>query len=418
MDSFLSRFRNALVLVGLLVVQAIGLAVQIRRPVESGAADSRNVTLARSWVVGLVSPVERLVHFAGHIVRFGWSNYIDLRNVRQQDVALEQQMAQLRLRQAALAEDALQGQRLQALLAFQEHYVASTVAAQVVGTSGSDLSRVLYLDKGAADGLRADMPVITPDGIVGKIRDIFPATAPHTAQVLLINDQTSGAGVILANTRIRAIVRGSTAGQVLITNLTQDDRIKPGEPVLTSGGDQIFPRGLPVGTVQSIVPDPTHQPYTILRVKPAANLFQLEEVLVITGTEPKLPAGVQAELATAAASTAAARAAAEKAVAEAAAARLAAEQQKQEEARSAAEIVADRLPSLTPPAADPSATAKPKATPGTPDAKEPGGAVPRPLPTLHSDRYSPGATPPASSLTPGGAAPPQPAPPPQTNPEP
>ena len=406
MDPFLFRFRNALVLVGLLLLQAIGLAVQIRRPVETGAPDGTNVTLARSWVVGVVSPIERVVHFAGHTVRFGWSDYLDLRGVRAKDAALERELAQMRLRQAALAEDALQGQRLQALLAFQDQYVSSTVAAQVVGTSGSDLSRVLYLDKGAADGLRPDMPVITPDGIVGKIRDVFPMTAPHVAQVLLINDQTSGAGVILANTRIRAIVHGSTGGQVMITNLTPDERIKPGELLLTSGGDQVFPRGLPVGTVVSIAVDPVHQPYTAIRVKPAANLFQLEEVLVITGTAPKLPPGAQAELVADAATTGKVRAAAERAAAAAAAVRKAADQQKEEEARSAADIVADRLPSLAPVTdARPASAA---------EAKEPGGAVPRPLPTVHTDRYSPGTTPPAASLTPGGARAASPPAPPKT----
>ncbi len=105
------------------------------------------------------------------------------------------QIARLRLEHAALAEDAIQGHRLQALLDFQQHYVATTVAAQVIGTSGSELSRVvIYIDKGAKDGLKPDQAVITPDGIVGKLRDVFP----HTSQVLLINDQTSGAGVLLA----------------------------------------------------------------------------------------------------------------------------------------------------------------------------------------------------------------------------
>ena len=95
------------------------------------------------------------------------------------------------------------------ILDFQQHYVASTVAAQVIGTSGSDLSRVLYIDKGSKNGLKPDQAVITPDGIIGKLRDVFP----HTSQVLLINDQTSGAGVVLATTRLRAILRGSSAAR-------------------------------------------------------------------------------------------------------------------------------------------------------------------------------------------------------------
>ena len=99
------------------------------------------------------------------------------------------------------------------------------------------------------DGLKPDQAVITPDGIVGKIRDVFPN---NTSQVLLINDQTSGAGVLLASTRLRAILRGSPTGQIMINNLTPDSRIKVGEQVLTSGGDLVYPRGLPVGTIESI----------------------------------------------------------------------------------------------------------------------------------------------------------------------
>ncbi len=396
MDSFFARFKNALVLIALLLAQTIALAIQVRRPIESGAADGPKVTLARSWVVAVITPVERLFLNTGHGLRSLWTNYIDLRNVRQHDLDLQHQIDQLRIQQAAIAEDAVQGHRLQALLAFQQHYVASTVAAQVIGTSGTDLSRVLYIDKGAADGLKPDMAVITPDGIVGKVRDVFPISAPHSAQVLLINDQTSGAGVILADTRVRAIIRGTSGGGVQIGNLTPDDRIKPGEHVLTSGGDQVFPRGLPVGTIESIAPDPEHQPYTAIRIKPAANLFQLEEVLVITGSKSSLPPETLQALAKGASASAAARAAAERAAAQAAA------EEKDAAARSAAEVVADRLPSLqeTTPAPN-SPESKAQAALDAANPKAAAGRVPRPTPTLHQDRYSPGTTPPASSLTPG-----------------
>jgi rod shape-determining protein MreC len=389
MESFFTRFKNVLVLVAILLAQTIGLAIQVRRPVESGAPDSGKVTLLRYWAVSIVSPFERFFHGIGSSVRGGWANYIDLRNTRQQNHDLQEQIARLRLEQAAEAEDAIQGHRLQALLDFQQHYVATTVAAQVIGTSGSELSRLIYIDKGAKDGLKPDQAVITPDGIVGKLRDVFP----HTSQVLLINDQTSGAGVLLATTRIRAILRGSTTGSTLINNLTPDNRIKPGEQVLTSGGDQVYPRGLAVGTVESIAPDPDHQPYTLIKLRPAANLNQLEEVLVITGTTPTLPVEAKKDLAKGAA-TAEAQAAAAKAAAD--------EQAAEAAARSAAQIVADRLPSLHDDA-NPDANATP-AKPGAPaaPAAAPGGVIPHPLPTLHSDRYTSGSTPSAADLKPGG----------------
>src|SRR3984893_276798 len=174
MESFVTRFKNVLVLVVILLAQTIGLAVHVRRPVEPGAPDGSSVTLLRYWAVSAVTPFERFFHGFGYILRHGWSNYIDLRNTRQQNHDLQEQIARLRLEQAALSEDAIQGHRLQAMLDFQQHYVAKTVAAQVIGTSGSDLSRVLYIDKGSKDGLKPDQAVITPDGIVGKIRDVFP----------------------------------------------------------------------------------------------------------------------------------------------------------------------------------------------------------------------------------------------------
>ncbi len=385
MDSFFTRFRNQLVLVAVLLAQTIGLAIQVRRPVESATPDPSTISLARYWVVSVVTPFERFFHGFGHNLRYGWTNYIDLRNTREQNAALQKQIADMRIQQAAIAQDAIQGHRLQALLAFQQHYVAATVAAQVIGTSGSDLSRVIYIDKGSADGLKSDQAVITPDGIVGKLRDVFP----HTSQVLLINDQTSGAGVLLASTRIRAILRGTSTGRITINNLTADSRIKPGETVLTSGGDQVYPRGLNVGTIESIAPDPDHQPYTLIQLRPAANLSQLEEVLVITGTQPDLPIQAQKDLALGAVTA--------EAQAQAAAAR-AAELKAAEEAKSAAEIVADRLPSLRD-------TVDPNAPPATPavDGQDSVVKIPHPLPTLHPDRYTPGTTPPAADLTPGSA---------------
>lgn len=375
MESFFTRYKNVLVLVAILLAQTIGLAVQVRRPVEAGAPDGESVTLIRYWVVSTVTPLERLFHGIGYNVRHAWSNYIDLRHARQENHDLQEQIARLRVEQAALSEDAIQGHRLQALLDFQQHYVASTVAAQVIGTSGNDISHVLYIDKGAKDGLKSDQAVITPDGIIGKLRDVFP----HTSQVLLINDQTSGAGVLLATTRLRAILRGSGTGQIVINNLTPDSRIKPGEQVLTSGGDQVYPRGLPVGTIESIKLDPDHPPYTLIQLRPAAKLNQLEEVLVITGTQAVLPANAQHDLVVGAAT--------------AEAQRQLAEQQADAATRSAAQIVADRLPSLHD--ADDTAPATGQAP------ANPGGVVPKPLPTIHQDRYSQGATPPAANLKPG-----------------
>ncbi len=365
---FVTRFKNALFLILVLLAQAIALAVQVRSPIDPAEPDGPSVRLVRLWATATVTPFERAVHAIGYGIRHGWSDYIDLRHVRQQNQGLQQQITRMRIDHAAIAEDAIEGRRLQVLLAFKQRYVASTVAAQVIGDSGSEQSRILTIDKGSRDGLRPDMAVITPDGIVGKLRDVFPGTS----EVLEINDQTSGAGVIFASTRIRAILRGTTTGRVQIGNLTADSRIQPGETVLTSGGDQVYPRGLPVGTIESIAPDPDHQPYTAIVVRPAVNLARVEEVLVITGTQTGLPASADQDLAAAA-------------------------------AQHAADLSAERLPSLhdDQPATGASGTTGTAPTPPV-DPKAP-VAVPHPLPALHPDRFSAGSSPPAADMTPGAA---------------
>ena len=114
----------------------------------------------------------------GKGIRGLWGNYVDLIHVRKQNKDLKAELDRLRLEEDSLAEDARQGQRLQALLGFKEKYVYKTVAAQVIGTSGTEQSQVLLIDKGSKDGIKPDMPVITPDGIVGKTQRRLPAHQP------------------------------------------------------------------------------------------------------------------------------------------------------------------------------------------------------------------------------------------------
>src|SRR5664279_2777504 len=173
--------------------------------------------------------------------------------------------------------------RIQTLLAFKEQYVESTVAAQVIGTSGSEQSRVLYIDKGANDGIKADMAVITPTGIVGKIVQVFPSSS----QVLPINDQLSGVGAALKALRLQGILKGAANGTTTLQYIMSDEPVKLGEEVITSGGDRIFPKGLPVGTVASV--EPGKDLFLNIRVIPSARLDRLEEVLVVTKIQEKLP---------------------------------------------------------------------------------------------------------------------------------
>jgi rod shape-determining protein MreC len=371
MESFFLRYRNLLVLLALLLAQIVGLAVQVRRT-DAGrnsldVPDGSGVRLIRLWANALVSPPERIIHAFELGFAYWWQNYIDLRHTREQNLELQKTIDRLRLEQASLLEDAKQGQRLQGLLDFQQKYIYTTVAAQAIGSSGSDSSRVFYIDKGKNYGLETDMAVITADGIVGKVREVFP----DTAQVLAINDQTSGAGVILETTRIRGILRGNAIGQPQIVGIMADQRIQPGEKVLTAGGDQIFPRGLPVGVVEKVVQDPERDSFIDVIVKPAVQLDRLDEVLVITSTEPRFSPEQQQDLADSSALKGA----------EAAAIK---------EQKKASAIMAERLPGLIDPNAPPDQQPLLDNSNPNPVARAPQA--------LHPDRFTPGVATPAAQV--------------------
>jgi len=278
MDTILGRYKNLIVLAAILFAQIIALAVQVRRPGQDG-----ETRLIRLWAIAAVTPFEKAVVHTQRWAHDKWEGYIYLRHVRDENQQLHDEIDHMKLEQARLREDANMARRIQTLLAFKEQYVDNTVAAQVIGTSGSEQSRVLYIDKGSSDGIKTDMAVITPTGIVGKVVQVFPGTA----QVLPINDQLSGVGAALKTTRLQGILKGASNGTTTLQYIMSDEPVKPGEEVITSGGDRIFPKGLPVGTVASV--DPGKDLFLTIRVIPSARLDRLEEVLVVTKVQEKLP---------------------------------------------------------------------------------------------------------------------------------
>ena len=284
METLITRYRNVTLLVALVFAQLLGLAVQVKRSNEN-----QSTRLIRLWTVSAITPIEKGIAWVQGGTGNLWRNYVYLRGVRQENRDLKYEIEHLRLEQVRLQQDAAQAHRLQALLDFKEKYVAKTVAAQVIGSSGSEQSRSIFIDKGETAGIAKDMAVITADGVIGKVLRAYRSTS----QVLLINDQSSGVGAILDNTRLQGVLRGTAGGEVILEKVMADNQVQPGEKVLTSGGDQIFPKGMPVGFVTKV--SPGAELFLNIRVRPAANLSKLEEVLVITQKEDRAPAAVASQ---------------------------------------------------------------------------------------------------------------------------
>jgi rod shape-determining protein MreC len=279
MENLITRHRNVSVLVAVLFAQVLGLAVQVK-----SANANEGTRLIQLWTVSAITPFEKALVWLQNSTSGVWHNYFYLRGLRAENRALKDEIEQMRLEQVRLSEDAGQARRLQLLLGFKERFIAKTLAAQVIGTSGSEQSRAVYIDKGTRDGVQPDQAVITADGIVGKVLRVFDSSA----LVLLVNDQTSGVGVVLEKSRVQGVLRGAPNGELTIEKIMSDEALQPGERVLTSGGDQVFPKGLYIGTVTKVTPG--SESFLNVRVKPGSNLSKLEEVLVVIRIENRLPA--------------------------------------------------------------------------------------------------------------------------------
>src|SRR6202167_5292146 len=272
-DTF-SRHRPLTLLATVVLAQVLLLAFQIKR--------ENNVRLIRYWAVQLMTPLERAGTWTFSHVGGLWSGYVGLRNSRAENEHLRSEVDKLRLRNSELESRSAEAQRLETLLNFHEsHPEAPMLAAQVIGASADPTSHTLFINRGERDHLRRNMGVITPDGVVGKIVEVFPSTA----QVLLINDKESGVGALFADSRTHGVVKGSGDPEPHMDYVVNDEKISPGETVLTSGEDRIFPKGLLIGAVMDAK---AAQPFQVIRVRPAARLDRLEDVIVLLSRQGNL----------------------------------------------------------------------------------------------------------------------------------
>jgi rod shape-determining protein MreC len=267
-----SKHRSLALLGGVLLVQVLMLAVQIKR-------DSRG-RLIRVWAVSAVYPFERAGAWGVDKVRGVWTHYIALRSTARENEALRVENDALKLTISQLQSRAAEADRLETLLNFrQEHKEVPLVGARVIAASAGAASRTIEIDRGERDGIRRNMAVITPDGAVGKVIEVYR----DTAQVLLLTDKDGGAGAMLVESRTQHPVGGTGDPVLQLKYVASDEKVNVGEKIVTSGMDKIFPPDIPIGTVTGVKPG---NPFKEVRVEPAAKLEGLETVIVLLTQAP------------------------------------------------------------------------------------------------------------------------------------
>ena len=273
MESLLNRYRNITVLLLVIMAQLVLLAVDTK---------VKGVPLIRVWAVSAVTPAARVLEG----IRGGGSgflhNYILLRDASAENRRLKAELDKLKLENINLKNDLNTADRARALQIFQEKTPSKTVASTIIATGAGANSHVVFVDRGSVAGVLRGMPVVTPDGIVGKVIQAYPIAS----EVLLISDPDFAAGV-MTQKGVRGNLKGQGTTQCRVDYVPFEDKVEVGEIFYTSGDDRVFPRGFPAGIVKSVKPA---QPFKEIMVEPVGLRRGLEDVLIlIEGVHQAIP---------------------------------------------------------------------------------------------------------------------------------
>lgn len=254
-----------------IVAQALLLSSQV--------TTERGDSALRSFIVLVASPFQRGAGAAVGSVRSLWNNYVDLRGAHEDNERLREEVA--RLEQALWLERDLVAshRRLSGVLELAERLPYEPVVAEVIGLDASAWFRTITVNQGKNRGVELNAPVVAAGGLVGRVISV----GPTVSQIQLLTDRDCSVAVLLSRTRMRGMVTGSgeqasPTGLVLnyVSNL---EDVVAGDPIVTSGIDGIYHKGIAVGRAATVRNGP--RLFKIITVEPAANLDRLEEVFIL-----------------------------------------------------------------------------------------------------------------------------------------
>ena len=246
--------------------------------ISAQVGTGRDATLLEAALFGAVAEIQGWVASAGGAVRGVVSGVADLRRARRENSALRADRDTLLLRLQEQRAFTHRTAELERLLQLRRSVRWRTVSARVIGADATPYFRTLTVDRGTRDGVRPDQAVISPAGAVGRI--IEPSSR-HAAKVQLLVDRNAGAGAYIPRTGAVGVVEGTGDPSILQMNylVPRVQSVAVGDRVLTTGDDDIYPPGLPIGTV-STVEQGAGSTRTV-RIAPAVDLAGLHHVLIV-----------------------------------------------------------------------------------------------------------------------------------------
>jgi rod shape-determining protein MreC len=266
------RDRAGYLFIAVTVGQILLVSAQVNT--KSGVPVIEKVTF------GIFSEVQRGLSGGFTGIRNVWTGYVGLRHLKVENDALKRDLASAQVavqEQRALAD---RSRSLEHLLELREQLALKTMAAEIIGAAASPDFRTLTIDRGTRDGLRSDMSVIAPAGIVGRV--VVPSL--RSAKVQLLVDRNAAAGAIIERTRAQGVVVGGGDDRLRLEYVSEVFDVVAGDVVVTSGIDGIYPKGFIIGRIESV--ERTGGSYKRITIKPAVDFTSLEEVLVVLTPTP------------------------------------------------------------------------------------------------------------------------------------
>jgi rod shape-determining protein MreC len=261
------RQRSGFLFLAVTLGQILLISAQVNT--KSGVPVIERVTF------GVFSEVQRGLSGSFSGIRHVWTGYIGLRHLKVENDALKRDLAaaQIAVQEQRALADRTRG--LERLLDMREHLALQTTAAEIIGAAATPDFRTLTIDKGTRDGVRADMAVIAPAGIVGRL--VVPSL--RSAKVQLLIDRNAAAGAIIERTRAQGVVVGGGDDRLRLEYMSEVFDVVVGDVVVTSGIDGIYPKGFVIGKIESV--ERAGSSYKRITIKPAVDFSSLEEVLVV-----------------------------------------------------------------------------------------------------------------------------------------
>ena len=262
------RYRTPLLLVLTLLLVFSVLSLSLKR--------SPALSKIQEMVVSMTAPGLEGLEYVGRSAKQLWQGYFYLVGVRRQNAELQRQLEEFKQREVHFQEAQQALTRLEALLDLKRQVALPVIGARVIAYDPTLWSRSAIINQGKAQGVKEGLPVLAPQGIVGRIVVVYP----EYSKVMLIVDRKSGADAMVQRTRARGILKGKGGNRCSLEFVPKSADVQVGDLVLASGLVGLYPKGLVFGKVTA-ANKKNPGVFQEIEVTPNVDLSTLEEVLVV-----------------------------------------------------------------------------------------------------------------------------------------